>query len=291
MRMPKKITVSVIIPVYNEQKVIEKTIDAVKKSIKKSSVSSYEIIVVDDGSKDKSGRIIDSITGIKAFHHQINKGYGASIKTGIRNSRYEWILILDADGTYPIQDIPKLVAETNGNDMVVGARVGKNVSIPLMRKSAKYILRKVVKILAGVEVPDLNSGFRIFKKELALQFWNMFPDGFSFTTTITVASLTNGYAVKYMPINYYKRTGKSSINPIMDFIKFNFLIFRIVLYFAPLKFFTPVSIAIMILAILRGYRDFLVVDHIGDLALALVFVSVQIFFFGLLADLINKRMR
>jgi len=112
-----------------------------------------------------------------------------------------------------------------------------------------------------------------------------------YALSITLASLTNGYSVKFIPINYFKRTGKSSINPIKDFIKFNILIFKMVIYFSPLKFFTPLSIFILILGILRGWRDYLVVNHLGELSLALVFVAAQLFFFGLLADLISKRMR
>ncbi len=287
----KPISVSVIIPVYNEEEVITKTISAVKKVMNLSSIKEFEIIVVNDGSKDKSPQIISQIPNIIKINHPINKGYGASIKSGIRVSKFEWILILDADGTYPIADIPKLINETQGYDMVVGARTGKNVFIPVMRRPAKYILKKMTRIMTGMDIPDLNSGLRIFKKSLAEKFWTMFPDGFSFTTTITLASLTNGYSVKFIPINYFKRTGKSSINPIKDFIKFNILIFKMVIYFSPLKFFTPLSIFILILGILRGWRDYLVVNHLGELSLALVFVAAQLFFFGLLADLISKRMR
>jgi glycosyltransferase involved in cell wall biosynthesis len=287
----KKLDVSVVIPVFNEEAVIKETVHAVRTALERSEVANSEIIVVNDGSRDRSQAIIRSIEGIVMCEHPVNRGYGASLKTGISKARYDWILIIDADGTYPANAIPKLIEESPNHDMVVGARTGVNVHIPLMRRPAKYILNQVANILTGINIPDLNSGLRLFKKEVAIRFWNLFPEGFSFTTTITVACHVNNLYVKYIPINYYKRKGKSTINPIKDFTSFFFLIFRMILYFAPLKFFIPTSAFLFLLAVIWAVRDMILVNHLNGLVVILLSISVQIFFFGLLADLVNKRLR
>jgi len=278
---------SVIIPVYNEEKAILETIHTIKKTLSKYT---YELIVVNDASKDRTGVILNKVTGIKLVTHPVNKGYGASLKSGIRVAQGEWIIITDADGTYPNSDIPRLIQHIPENDMVIGARTGKNVHVPFLRRPAKWMLRLFARAVTGTTIPDLNSGLRIFRKDLALKFWNLFPQGFSFTSTITIASLVNYYNVKYIPINYFKRKGKSSINPIKDFLGFFFLIFRVALYFGPLKFFIPLSTLLFLVGLIKGILDFVGGGRIGVFAAILVLFSIQIFFFGLLADLVNKRM-
>src|SRR3989344_9081642 len=134
--------VSIVIPAYNEQDSIVKTIQEVKEILSKSK-NKYEIIIVNDGSKDNTSDILRSIKNIIVINHPYNKGYGASIKTGIKNSKYDWILITDSDGTYPGDAIPSLLKYLPEYDMVVGARTGNEVNIPLFRKPAKFIIGKV----------------------------------------------------------------------------------------------------------------------------------------------------
>jgi glycosyltransferase involved in cell wall biosynthesis len=279
---------SVIVPVYNEEKAILETISDLKKVMKPYS---HELIIVNDCSKDRTSLLLSKVKGITVINHPVNKGYGSSLKSGIRVSQGEWIIITDADGTYPNKDIPQLIKHTKNYDMVVGSRTGKHVKVPLLRKPAKWILKMVAKVLTGITIPDLNSGLRVFKKSLAMEFWSLYPPGFSFTSTITIASLVNHYSVKYVPINYFQRKGSSSINPIKDFIGFNFLIFRVTLYFGPLKFFIPASIIIALLGVVKGIWDFVIGGRIGVFAAIIVLFAIQIFFFGMLADLVNKRVR
>lgn len=278
---------SVIIPAYNEEKSILDTISKLKKTLKSLP---YEIIVVNDGSNDRTGFILRRIHGIKVINHAVNKGYGASLKSGLRIVQGEWIIITDADGTYPISDIPRLLKHIPRNDMVVGARTGRKVYVPLLRRPAKWMLRIVARVVTGIRIPDLNSGLRVFRKDMAMKFWGLFPQGFSFTTTLTIAALVNNYDVKYIPINYFKRKGKSSINPVKDFLGFNFLIFRVAMNFAPLKFFVPISVVLSLIGLIKGIIDFVGTGQIGIFAALVVLFSIQIFFFGLLADLVNKRM-
>ena len=244
------VDLSIIIPVYNEEVSIEETIEKTKKTIKNIDMKT-EIIIVNDCSKDRSHEILKNIEDIIYLRHPKNKGYGASLKTGIKNAKGDLIAITDADGTYPIEELSNLIKYTKKYDMVIGARTKKGVQIPLIRRPAKWFIRKLAEYLTNNKIPDLNSGLRIFKKEMALRFWNLFPNGFSFTSTITIASMINDYSVIFIPINYYKRKGKSSIHPIKDFLGFINLIFRIVIYFKPLKFFITPGLLLLISGIIK----------------------------------------
>jgi glycosyltransferase involved in cell wall biosynthesis len=280
--------ISIIIPVYNEEKTISSIIEKIKNIISDLKYD-FEIITINDCSKDKSGSLLDNIEGIRTIHHTRNKGYGASLKKGISEAKGDWILITDADGTYPIEDIPKLIKFIDKYDMVVGARTGEIVKIPFLRRPAKWFLNKFAGYLANYKIPDLNSGLRIFKKEIALKYWNLFPDGFSFTSTITMACLTNGYDVKYIPINYYKRKGKSAIHPLKDFIGFNNLLIRLIIHFRPLRVFIPSAIILFSLGLIKGIIDFNNNGYIGSLAITSTLTAIQIGFLGLIAEMINKK--
>ena len=281
------IKLSIVIPVYNEQQSISSTMEQIKEAISKINVAS-EIIVVDDYSKDRTNEILNEIEGIKVIRHKENKGYSAALKTGIKNSQGEWIGITDADGTYPIEDFSRLWEYTKEYDMVVGARTGKHVAIPFVRKPAKWFINKVANYIAGKRIPDLNSGLRIFKKEVALRFWSLYPEGFSFTSTITLACMTNGIDVKYIPINYYKREGKSLMKP-KHFIMFCNLLIRITTYFRPLKIFIPIALIFLALGITKGAIDFMRDGQLGLLAVMVIIAAIQIGFMGLIAELIIKR--
>jgi glycosyltransferase involved in cell wall biosynthesis len=285
----ENINISIIIPVYNEAKSVKGTIDAIKNIIRDMNRYNFEIITINDCSKDNSKEILDKIEGIEVIHNITNKGYGASLKKGIKKSRGEWILITDADGTYPIDAIPSLIKYINKYDMVVGSRTGKISNIPLLRKPAKWFLNMFASYLAQTKIPDLNSGLRIFKKDIALRFWNLFPERFSFTSTITMACLTNGYDVKYVPINYYKRKGKSSIHPIKDFIGFNNLLVRLTIHFRPLKVFIPSSLILFLLGFIKAVIDYNNNSYIGSAAVATILTSIQIGFLGIIAEMINKK--
>lgn len=278
--------VTVVIPVYNERsEVLQSTIDDLHFSMKRSKANDYEIIAVNDGSKSKYD--YSRIKNAKVIAHRVNKGYGASIKTGIKEAKYEWIAITDADGTYPNKVLHELLEYCGNYDMVVGKRDPKGV--PTVRRFPKFVLRTLASFLAGRNIPDLNSGLRVFRKELALNFWKLFPQGFSLTSTITMAAITNGYEVKFIPIPYYRRAGKSHIKPIADTSRFLQLIIRLALYFNPLRFFMPLSLAFLGMALTRGIRDYIVTDKLGGLTLVLFFMAFQTFFFGLLAEIVSRK--
>lgn len=292
--IPLDIAVSVLIPAYNEEESIAKTVEAIRQHA--AGVRELEIIVINDGSTDRTGEIARGLP-VTLIEHEINTGYGSGLKDGLQAARHEYILIADADGTYPLEDIPKLLADAPSYAMVVGARTGAIVKVPPLRKPGKWIITRLAEYLSQRKIPDLNSGFRVFRRDVALRFLTLYPDGFSFTTTITLAMLTNHYKVKFIPINYHRRVGKSSIKPLRDFTNFTILIIRICAYFKPLNVFVPPALALLFLGITKGvidYTGFLDLGakgHLGMLSIALAMTGVQMLFIGLLADLIDRRMK
>jgi glycosyltransferase involved in cell wall biosynthesis len=279
---------SIILPCYNEEAAVASTIAEIKKTIS-GLKGPFEIIAVNDASKDKTLQILEKISGIRVINNQKNLGYGASIKKAMLQAKGEYIIITDSDSTYPIKDITKLVALSKEYDMVVGARIKKGAKIPLMRRPAKWFLGKLANYVCGYNIPDLNSGFRVFRKDMAMRFYGMYPEGVSLTTTITVAALTSGYNVKYFPIDYYKRSGKSHIKPISSFITFTTLILRLSVYFRPLNIFIPTSFILMLGGGLKLIHDYITVDHLGVGGFLFLTAGIQLLFMGLLADLIIRR--
>lgn len=277
---------SVVIPVYNEEKSLKQTLNQIKEELANLKIES-EILVINDASKDNSQKILEDINYIKLISHPTNKGYGASLKTGIKNSKYDWILIIDADSTYPVHSIPKFLEETNKYDLITGRRDTLNSAIPFKRKHAKKFLNKFASYLAGKKIPDLNSGLRVFKKEIVLKYWGLFPDRFSFTSTLTMICLTRGYETKFIPIDYYKRQGKSSIKS-TDFFNFLKLVAKLSLFFRPIKVFAPISLFIFFIALLLiiAYLVGLTENFFNTTVIILCATALQTLFFGLLAEIV-----
>ena len=175
--------------------------------------------------------------------------------------------------------------------MVVGARTGAEVAIPWVRRPAKWAIGKLANVIAGQKIPDINSGLRVFKRAVALRFFDMLPNGFSFTTTITLGLLTNGYFVVYTPINYMARTGKSKIKPVRDTLNFVNLILRMALYFAPLKIFLPLSGLLLLLGVLWGVFSWAVLQELADVStIVIVMAAIQVAIVGMLGELIVRRL-
>ncbi|CBN55442.1 MULTISPECIES: glycosyltransferase family 2 protein [Kamptonema] len=279
---------SLILPVYNEESGVEATLNQLQATLKSSSCK-YEILVVNDGSTDGTREILQSRTDIKVIEHNRNRGYGAALKTGIRYAKYPLIVITDADGTYPNERIPELVMLAMQADMVVGSRTGENVRYSNLRKIPKWFLVRFAEWITDCNIPDLNSGLRVFRKSVAERFLTILPDTFSFTTTITVAMLTNNYIVRYVPIDYHYRVGKSKIKPIRDTIRFMHLILRTGVYFAPLRVFMPVAFVFFVGFLITLYQDVFVRRDLTEATLILLVATTQLGMFALLADLIDKR--
>ena len=278
-----KKNLSIIIPAYNEEKVIEQTIESLQKELNKLDLE-YEIIAINDGSADKTKETLEKIRDIKLINHPYNKGYGASLKTGIKNAKFDFMLFFDADGQHPTKEISNLLKDINNFDMITGARIKKGYKGPYLRRPGKKILHMIANYLTGKKIPDLNCGLRIIKKEELLRFLHIMPNGFSFSTTTTLVFIKESLSVKFVPIELNKRTGKSTVHP-KDALRMLLLIIRIIMLFSPLKVFLPVSLVIFVGALILGLYDiFLRPLNITDATILLFISSILIFFFGLLAD-------
>lgn len=282
--MANKPDVTVIIPAYNEEEGIADVITQLK-----GLGGNYAIVVVDDGSTDNTYKLA-SETGVKVIRHPYNKGYGATLKTGIRNAEADIILFMDADGQHKPDDIKKLIPHIGEYDMVVGARTKKS-KISLLRRPGKKILSIIANYLAGMKIPDLNSGFRAIKINVAQEFMHILPNSFSFSTTITLALITSGYSVKYVPIETPWRVGKSKIKPFRDGFRFILMIIRTVSLFNPLKIFLPVSLLLFLSGVSYLINEVLFYENISDTSILLIVSSLIIFFFGILSDQVSALIR
>ena len=280
-------SISVLIPVYNEEvAVVNRTIDACKTEL--SVFPDTKIVVINDGSEASYN--LDQLKNNPSIiykSHDKNRGYGTALKTGILATNSDLIAITDADGTYPIDRLKDLINATENTDMVIGIRTGKIRQIPLIRRFPKYILNQFASYIAGQRIEDLNSGMRVFKRDLAYYFWSFYPPGFSFTSTITLGAHLNNYHVKTIPIDYYKREGKSSIKPIQDTLLFFRLVFRLGLIFSPMKLFRIYALILFSIGFIKGIIiDYINHQHIGNFATILIVSSIQVFMIGLIAQLI-----
>lgn len=280
-------TVSVIIPAFNEEGAVHGVVTELREIISQHGLVP-EIIVVDDGSKDATAKNA-AAAGAKVLRHRSNRGYGASLKTGIAAAKSEYIVITDADGTYPARYIPELLAKLENADMVVGARIGKTVKIPLIRRPAKKVLNWIANYMAGATIPDLNSGLRAFRREIVMQYLSILPNQFSFTTTITMAMLCDNYAVSYLPIDYLARKGKSKIVP-WDAASFLLLILRTVMLFRPLRVFFPIVIFFLLAGLAKMAVDLTHQPNISASAQLAFMSALLILLIGMLGDALATRL-
>lgn len=285
--------VSVVVPTYNEENGLTGVVERLSALDLGVPV---ELLFIEDGSTDRTAERLAELEAktpnLRVVRHRHNRGYGAALKTGFAAAQHDVVVITDADGTYPEDRIVDLIqCVDDGAEMAVGARVGENVHIPLIRRPAKWALRRLASYLAGTPIPDLNSGLRAFRRELVLRYRPILPEGFSFTTTITLASLTNAHRVDYVDIDYAHREGNSKIKPIRDTLGFIALIVRTVLYFNPLKVLYPAVLVLGVIFLGLLYHDVVYKDNLGDRTVLLFVATVQLLSIGLLADLIDKRSR
>jgi glycosyltransferase involved in cell wall biosynthesis len=298
---PQSTPVSVIIPAFDEEEAIPSQVAAVREALASNGIP-HEILVVDDGSRDRTAeRALRA--GVRVLRHVENQGYGSALKTGIMAASHDTIVIMDADRTYPADQIPALLSGLAAADMVVGARSGKLKHQPLSRRIGKAILGWLANRVAGRRIPDLNSGMRVFRREYVLQYFPILPKRFSFTTTITLAMIADNYRILYHPITYHRRVGKSKITP-LNFMEFITLVFRVAILFQPLKIFLPLASTCFFLGFLKFCFDIVAAFRraaapglpllfqpvLSTSAILLLLVGLQLFLIGMVADGILRRL-
>ncbi len=287
--MPEPQQVTIIIPAFNESQIIAGVLKELQEQLNEHRIDS-EIIVVDDGSSDDTAKIAAE-NNVRVLQHHSNRGYGAALKTGILSASHEIVAITDADGTYPARFLPEMLGLIEDVDMVVGSRTGANVHIPFIRKLPKWLLNRLANYVTGSKIPDLNSGFRVFRRSIVLQYLHMLPDQFSFTTTITMAMLCDRYAVRYMPIDYLQRTGKSKIVP-LDAGVFGILILRMAVLFRPLRVFLPLAGICLSYGIVKMVIDLTILGdpNISASAVLMFLSALLTLLIGMVADGIAVRL-
>lgn len=277
---------SVIIPAYNEEHTIGRVLEELTRSM-----TFHEILVVDDGSTDNTSLIAAKFP-VKLLRHHVNKGYGAALKTGIRKATGTKILILDSDGQHNPLDIPLLYNKLSEHDMVIGER-DKNIPQNRSRSFGKKFIRLVGEYLVEQPLPDFNSGFRAFDKNLMLGILHLLPNGFSFSTTSTLAFLKEGFSIGTVTVQPRNREGrKSTVRFFRDGSKTILLILRIIMLFNPLKIFAPFSIFLILVGLGFGTYGYLAFSRFSNSAVMITLMGVMMFFIGLLADqisMLNRR--
>jgi len=289
--------VTIVLPCYNEEEHVHLELDRILATMDASEYAdSYELLCVDDKSTD---RTLEVIRRYEAQHPRVrvmafprNSGSGTVRRIGTKEARGEIVVWTDADMTYPNERIPEFVRmldEDDSFDQVVGARTTEEGTYKFLRVPAKWTIRQVAQILTGVKIPDLNSGLRAFRRSVSLPYLRLLPPGFSCVTTLTVSFLSNNHDIRYEPIEYAKRAGKSKFKFIRDAYRYILQVMRMVMYFNPIKLLMPPAITLLVLGFGKFVYD--LIAHPGRVAintLLLLTVGLLVAAVALLADLVVR---
>jgi len=273
--------VSVVIPAYNEEQAIGATLDAVLAAVS-ASARRYQVVVVDDGSRDRTGAVAAS-RGVQVVTHRRNRGYGASLKSGTLAARGAIVLFYDADNQFEPGDIDRMVNELGDHDAALGARTSGSHA-PFSRRGGKKLLGWLANYLARTRIPDLNCGLRAIRRDLLLDYLHLLPNGFSASTTTTLVLLKEGHDVLFVPVTVKRRIGKSTVKPIKDGVDTALLIVRLTTLLDPFRVFGPVSIVFFLFGAAWGTYYIRLGRGLSIASLFMLVSAVVIFFFGLLAD-------
>jgi glycosyltransferase involved in cell wall biosynthesis len=275
--------ISIIVPVYNEVEAIADVIGGLRTCFPKAN-----IIVIDDGSTDGSLNKLDPSI-CKIVRHNQNRGYGASLKSGVRESESDIIAFFDGDGQFDPNDLDAMVDVfmKNGCHAVIGKRMASS-HVNLSRSVGKFFLKRLAKYLTRKHIPDLNCGMRVMRRELFLRYQHIFPNGFSLSTTSTFVFLIRGYDVLFHPVTAGKRKGKSSVKFFKDGFNTLLLIIRLIAMFDPLRVFTPISFFLIAVAIgYSGWEACSMGLGIPVLGAVLGIGGLLMFFMGILCDQVS----
>ena len=282
--------VSVVLPCYNERDHVELEIKRIRAALDAAGMR-HEVICVDDGSTDGTREVLEAIPGIRVILLPRNQGSGTARRIGTQQARGRVVVWTDADLTYPNERIPELVGLLDDTyDQVVGARRTEAGTIKLLRVPAKWAIRKLAAYLTATDIPDLNSGLRAFKRSVAAPYLRLLPAGFSCVTTITLAFLSNGHPIRYVPIDYFKRAGRSKFHPLKDAYNYILQILRMVMYFNPLRVLMPVGLTLLGATFVKAVVDLIIHDlRVTGSTVLVGLAAFNIIAIALLADLMVRR--
>lgn len=275
--------VSVVIPAYNEEESIGPIIERIR------AVSpEFEIVVCSDGSTDATARHARD-AGAIVVEHRYNLGNGASVKSGAKAASRPYLVFMDSDGQHQPEDIPKLLAELPDYNMVIASRTKQCRTDPV-RDIGNIMLRKVAEIIGGTPIMDLTSGFRAVQRDLFFLFSPLYPQRYSYPSTITLALINSGYFVKFLPLDTIVRReqGTSNIRPFQDGLRFLKIIFRLFMLFRPFKIFFPISLALFVLGLGLGLYQLFATQGVHSVSVILLIGSLLFLVNGLLAEQISQ---
>ena len=278
--------VSIVLPVFNEIEHLDEELERIRDAMEASRYS-FEIIVVDDASTDGSTERLDEIPWIRLIAFRANRGPGAARKIGTEAAIGDIVVWSDVDMSYPNDQFPRLIDALDGYDQVVGARTSEEGTHKVARVPAKWFIRRLAQWLSGTPIPDLNSGFRAFRKDVADQFLHLLPNGFSHVTTMTMVFLANGYSVGYVDIDYAKRSGDSKFRFLADTRLYLRQVTRMVMMWNPLRVLTPFATVLFLGGVAKLVFDLIDKDfRVGTNTLLVMLSAGMIFIVALLADLV-----
>lgn len=272
---------SVVIPAFNEAAAIAAVVDGLR-----AAAPWREILVVDDGSIDDTAARA-AASGARVVRHPYNKGNGAAVKTGIRESSGRFVLILDADGQHQPSDALRIVSHLDAYDLVVASRSAQTQA-SLARRIGNATLNWIASYLTGQPIPDLTSGFRAARRECLLEFLHLLPNGFSTPTTTTMAFMRAGYSVRFEPVEAARRAGTSKVRLRSDGFRFLLILLKVITIFSPLRIFAPISAAAFLIGAAYAAWTIATQSHVTNSSVLLIVVSVVILLIGLVSEQVSS---
>ncbi|MCB9877389.1 MAG: glycosyltransferase family 2 protein [Planctomycetes bacterium] len=272
---------SVVIPARNEALNLDRLLDEVGEVLAQLQLPFAEVVVVDDGSTDETPAIA-ARHGARVVRHPVGLGNGAAVKRGLREARGDWIVMLDGDGQHPPADLPAMIAMAESYDMVVASRGGRGGS--LHRNFANQVYNRFASYVSGRQIPDLTSGYRLLRADVAKSLVWLLPNTFSYPTTITMSMLRGGWAVGFHPFQVRQRKGKSHVRLFADGSRFFVIILRIATMFAPLRVFLPTSLVTGAIGFAWYLHTWLTEGRFTNMALLLLTQAMLMFALGLIAE-------
>ena len=233
---------SICVPVYNERDAIGDTLRrclALKPALERLGIADLEVIAVDDGSKDGSADAIQAFSQVRLIRHQVNRGYGAALKTGFAAATHDLIGFLDGDATYPPEQFPDLCREIveDRADLVIGSRLaGAATEMPAVRRVGNLFFARLLSIVGRAAVSDSASGMRVFRKS-TLALLSPLPDGLNLTPVMSTRAVHERIRVVERPIPYRERLGESKLSVAGDGWRFLSTIVWTALTYNPVRIF------------------------------------------------------